>query len=60
MWSIECSYSADPVCFPQNASRGYGKMAFSASFGRPSLSAEEALFTKPYCRGSTMSQCARA
>lgn len=46
-WNIECNYGIDPVYFLKNVPEDYKKVAFSASFGRPSLSAEEAAFTKP-------------
>lgn len=46
-WNIECNYGIDPVYFLKNVPEDYKKVAFSASFGRPSLSAEEAALTKP-------------
>lgn len=46
-WNIECNYGIDPVFFFENVPEGYRKVAFSASFGRPSLSGEEAGLTKP-------------
>ena len=46
-WNIECNYGIDPVYFLKNVPGNYKKIAFSASFGRPSLSAEEAALTKP-------------
>lgn len=46
-WNIECNYGIDPVYFLANVPAGFRKVAFSASFGRPSLSAEEAALTKP-------------
>ena len=46
-WNIECNYGIDSVYFLQNVPEGYRKVAFSASFGRPTLSAEEAALTKP-------------
>ena len=46
-WNIECNYGIDPVYFLKNVPGNYKKMAFSASFGRPCLNAEEAALTKP-------------
>lgn len=46
-WNIECNYGIDPVYFLKNVPEDYKKVAFSASFGRPSLSAEEVALTKP-------------
>lgn len=46
-WNIECNYGIDPVYFLENVPKGYRKVAFSASFGRPNLSAEEVALTKP-------------
>ena len=46
-WNIECNYGIDPVYFLANVPAGFRKVAFSASFGRPSLSIEEAALTKP-------------
>lgn len=46
-WNIECNYGIDPVYFLANVPAGFRKIAFSASFGRPSLSDEEAALTKP-------------
>lgn len=46
-WNIECNYGIDPVYFLENVPEGYRKVAFSANFGRPSLSGEEASLTKP-------------
>ena len=46
-WNIECNYGIDPVYFLANVPASFRKISFSASFGRPSLSAEEAALTKP-------------
>ena len=46
-WNIECNYGIDPVYFLVNVPKGYRKISFSASFGRPSLSPEESELTKP-------------
>ena len=46
-WNIECNYGIDPVYFLKNVPGNYKKIAFSASFGRPDLSAEEIALTKP-------------
>lgn len=46
-WNIECNYGIDPVYFLANVPAGFRKVAFSASFGRPSLSEGEATLTKP-------------
>lgn len=46
-WNIECNYGIDPVYFLSNVPNGYRKISFSASFGRPSLGAEELKLTKP-------------
>ena len=45
-WNIECNYGIDPVYFLVNAPEYARKIAFSASFGRASLSSEEASLTK--------------
>jgi hypothetical protein len=46
-WNIECNCGIDPVYFLQNVPAGYKKIAYSASFGRPSLGEGEAVLTKP-------------
>lgn len=46
-WNIECNYGIDPVYFLENVPSGFRKVAFSASFGRPSLGSGEAALTKP-------------
>lgn len=46
-WNIEYNYGIDPVYFLANVPASFRKISFSASFGRPSLSAEETALTKP-------------
>lgn len=45
-WNIECNCGIDPVYFLENVPEGYKKIAFSASFGRPSISEGEAAPTR--------------
>lgn len=46
-WNIECNYGIDQVYFLANVPNSYRKFALSASFGRSSLSDEEAELTRP-------------
>ena len=46
-WNLECNYGIDPVYFLTNVPRGFKKISFSASFGRPFLDDEEIALTMP-------------
>lgn len=50
-WNIECNHGIDPVYFLTNVPDTCEKVAFSASFGRPSLDQEERELTRPLLEG---------
>lgn len=50
-WNIECNYGIDPVYFLKNVPDSRRKIAFSASFGRPSLDKAERELTAPILKG---------
>lgn len=50
-WNIECNYGIDPVFFLAKVPDTCKKIAFAASFGRPSLGEEELGWTYPLLKG---------